>query len=517
MSNIKTSRRQFLTTSAATFALTACGGSTSSSSNTGNDNSVDNMQPPVLEDPSDNVNNNPGIQRPVRFNEPRGLHVSIQSSVHEARTITWFTDVETGQAPIESFLQFGPVTDDMTDSDIQVLPLPSESLAVSSVTPGVSAFTFRATMNDIDNSLPIRYRVGSERGGWSDVKVIKPTRTDNWSFIHYGDQGVGPLAQLVVQQVQNNPTDLLMLAGDLSYADGNQPVWDDWFDFMEPVMAERITMAAPGNHENKDFGGAAFKNRFSHPEKPLGNFFGSNDPGSSFYSFRFNRVHFLVSTAGAFIEDGTLAEELINIEYDLSQAAAARAAGEIDFIIIMQHYTIFTDQEGRGPFNPSLVALQEQMIARYGVDSVIVGHDHIYQRSKPMNAGIETPEGYVQVLAGTGGQSIRLIGGNDFDDPGVQPWSAKAFEGIGYVKYDVEPGKIKAQYFGAPPLSRSEEGRSQSTGIFELVDEFTLTARPKIACQNCALPPRSSDELLKDYELIATNVRMRNHKVSHGC
>ncbi|WP_373092229.1 metallophosphoesterase [Zhongshania sp.] len=95
-------------------------------------------------------------------------------------------------------------------------------------------------------------------------------------------------------------------------------------------------------------------------------------------------MHFLVTTAGALIGDGTLPKELLNIEADLASAALRRLRGKIDFIIVMQHFTIWTDQLDRSPANFSLVALEENIFMRYGVDIVIVGHDHVYQRSAPM-------------------------------------------------------------------------------------------------------------------------------------
>ena len=180
-------------------------------------------------------------------------------------------------------------------------------------------------------------------------------------------------------------------------------------------------MAAAGNHESKDGdglqSGKAFKSRLTHPDPLLNNL--NPNPGSTYYGFDIGRVHFFVSSAGALIDDFTLAEELINLEIDLAKAALRRARGELDFIILIQHYPIWTDQDGRSPANLTLVALQENFLLRYGVDLLLVGHDHIYQRSVPMGFGIPSRLGYVQVLTGTGGQSVRL-----FDDNGIQRWSA---------------------------------------------------------------------------------------------
>jgi hypothetical protein len=197
------------------------------------------------------------------------------------------------------------------------------------------------------------------------------------------------------------------------------------------------------------------------------------------------------------INDGTLPEEMLNIEADLSLAAVRRAAGEIDFIVVMQHFPIWTDQDGRSPANPALVALEENIIVRYGVDMLLVGHDHIYQRSAPMSFGLRNPLGYVQVMVGTGGASVRL-----FDANGPQAWSASEFVGIGFARYRVSPGRIAVEFIGAPPLGLSDEERGQSTGEFKVEDRFEVTSRDAMACRACVQAPRNRLELaalLSDY------------------
>ncbi|WP_286695637.1 purple acid phosphatase family protein [Spongiibacter sp. UBA1325] len=499
MSSSSLSRRRFLAVSMAGLALSACGGSSGSSSSSG---PVDSPLPP---DPQPEPIPDSAEPGPI---PPRGLHLSFVGDSHTSRTVTWFTD---GLEPPQSRLEFGVVEEGMSEADIAEQVFEHFVDASADETPGVESFTHRATAGGIDAEKPMRYRVGSDEGGWSPVYVVAPSPRDEWSFIHFGDHGIGDLPQQLTAEVLKTPADLIMIAGDLSYANGDQPIWDTWFEQMEPLLARRITMTAPGNHEQKDFGGEAFKNRFTHPPKPLSSVIGQGSPGSSFYSFDYNRVHFLVTTAGALINDGTLVEEIINIEVDLAQAALRRARGEIDFIVVMQHYTIWTDQLGRSPANPTLVALEENIMLRYGVDLLAVGHDHVYQRSKPMGLGLPNPLGYVQVLVGTGGASIRL-----FDENGPQIWSAAEFIGVGFCRYAVSPGKIRGEYYGSPPLDLSDEGRQYITGDFSLQDSFEISAKPQIACQLCAKPARSSDILLADYEAISRHTRERNrHDLRH--
>lgn len=438
---------------------------------------------------------------------PRGLHVSLENDAATTRSVTWFTD---GTEAPNSTLEFDSVTPEMSATDIQSMPLSLRVNGKADVTPGVDAFTHRATATGIDPEKPFRYRVGSDASGWSDIKVVQPTPEGDFSFVHFGDHGTSHRAQMLTQRVMQDPFDLLLIAGDLSYANGNQPVWDTWFAQNEALFAERVMMTAPGNHEDEDNAGVTFKNRFTHPNPPTSQIFGGNE-GSTFYSFDYNRVHFLVTTAGALITDLTLPEELLAIELDLSQAAARRAAGQIDFIVVMQHFTIWTDQLGRSPMNPSLVALEENIIVRYGVDLLLVGHDHVYQRSKPMAFGLPIPYGYVQMMVGTGGASIRL-----FDDNGPQSWSAKQFVGIGYCRYEVQGRKIRGQYIASPPVGMSEELRNDATGDFRVEDEFEISAKPLELARSHALPPRGPDVLLADYDSLRRHTIERNrHALKH--
>ncbi len=438
---------------------------------------------------------------------PRGLHVSLDSDAASSRSVTWFTDGV--EAPV-SYLEFDRVTPEMSAADIQSQPLGMRIDASLDATPGVEAFTHRATATGIDPDTAFRYRVGSDAAGWSPVHVVKPTPPGDFSFVHFGDHGISARAQMLTDQVMQQEFDLLLMAGDLSYANGDQPIWDQWFAQNEPLFASQVLMTAPGNHEQKDFEGDTFKNRFTHPNPVTSNLFGSN-PGSTFYSFDYNRVHFLVTTAGALINDMTLPEELLMIETDLALAAARRAAGHIDFIVVMQHFTIWSDQLGRSPMNPSLVALEEDIIVRYGVDLLLVGHDHVYQRSVPMAFGLPNPLGYVQMMVGTGGASIRL-----FDGDGPQVWSAEQFVGVGFARYEVRGRSIHGQFIASPPTGMDEAGLQHATGHFRVEDEFRIDARSPEVARGFVHAPRSRETLLADFDAIRRHTIDRNsHALQH--
>ncbi|CAN0575670.1 unnamed protein product, partial [Ectocarpus sp. 12 AP-2014] len=66
--------------------------------------------------------------------------------------------------------------------------------------------------------------------------------------------------------------DLVLHAGDLSYADCDQPRWDSFMRMLDPVASRLPWMVAAGNHEietNGAYSGAkpflAYESRFRMP------------------------------------------------------------------------------------------------------------------------------------------------------------------------------------------------------------------------------------------------------------
>ena len=428
---------------------------------------------------------------------PRGVHLSWREDPLTSRTVTWFTD---DPATPAQRLQYGPMMPGMSEADAQRLPFADEVVADTSETPFVEALTHQATARDLPADLPLRYRVGSD-AGWSPVRVIRPTPTgDDFRFVHFGDHGRTQDSRNVARAIRAAQPDFALLAGDLSYASGSsslgpQEVWDEWFDLVEAELgAETILMTAAGNHENEGNNGVAYRNRMAMPTSTV-------SPDGTFYTFQLGRVQFIVSTGGAFATDGTLVTEILFLETQLARAALRRAAGEIDFIVVSQHFTIWTDQAGRGPANLTLVALQENIFVRYGVDLLAVGHDHIYQRSHPMGFGLRNPLGYVQITSGCGGVGIRGF------EPRIQGWSAKELAEPLFVEYVVSRGRIDALTHGVDSL----------TGETRVVDTFTLERRGRESAGMAVQPVRDVVALHPDYDRLARRTLFRNRLLLANC
>jgi acid phosphatase type 7 len=411
---------------------------------------------------------------------PRGIHASWSGDAHTTRAITWFTD---GLEAAEGVVEYG--NDGFTRS----------AAATQQPAYDSEVLTHRAQLSDFDPALPLRYRV---RNGdaVSPEFTLQPQPRGAFRFAHFGDHGRTAYSRAVRDGILQRGSDFVLIAGDLSYANGEQPIWDDWFNQTEHLMARVPTLCCPGNHEDKDGTGAAYRTRFTHPGR-----------SETYYSFDYNNVHFMVSTGGALINDGTLPAELVKIETDLAQAALRRARGEIDYIVFLQHFTIWTDEEGRSPANLTLVLLEENIMLRYGVDLLLVGHDHSYQRSKPMGLGLPMPFGYTQVCAGGGGVGMRR-----FD--GFSAWSAAQQRRYSFVEYAVDGPTLKGTTWA---VDAAEDG--EPTQAISVIDEFDVPARPGIARFDAVKPVRDFPTILADaganWRYIEAHTKLRNARHLH--
>jgi hypothetical protein len=167
---------------------------------------------------------------------------------------------------------------------------------------------------------------------------------------------------------------------------------------------------------------------------------------------------------------------------------------------VAQHFPLYTNHESRGPFSPELVLAQEHVLQRYQVDALLVGHDHMYQRSVPMAYGepTGTAAGYVQVVAGAGGQSLY-----DFADPAGPDWGdwcAAWARRFSFVEYTIERGRLSAQALGwDDPQASLEEADPNAVDPALApvpIDAFVLQRKDAALVRAAALTPRPAAEVL---------------------
>jgi hypothetical protein len=206
-----------------------------------------------------------------------------------------------------------------------------------------------------------------------------------------------------------------LLNGDLCYANLNpasQPsVWADFGNNIQASAAERPWMPCPGNHEIEFCNGAqgmsSYLTRYTLP----GN--GTAFPGL-WYKFQIGTALFISLSAddviyqdsGAFcagpdsihpapttgnapIEPGTslyirgYSEGAQTRWLEETLAAAAQNPG-IDWIIVQMHQDALSSSKNGNGSDKGIREAWLPLFDRYGVDLVLCGHDHDYERSWPV-------------------------------------------------------------------------------------------------------------------------------------
>jgi len=256
---------------------------------------------------------------------------------------------------------------------------------------------------------------------------------------------------------------ILLVAGDLSYANSIQPQWDNWFQLMEPLIRETPIMVAAGNHEiecdAKTFMPfLSYESRFYMPNQ-LGDaiiepvdgdaynqkwgcatpsvFEGQYDYGNAFYSFDHGMVRTIVLSSYSETRVGSrqhtwLVEELKNAQQN-------RDEGFTPWITIMMHTQFYTTFQGHDAEKETIDMKEsmEDLFRDYGVNLVLSGHDHAYMRSNPMYKGKLDKRGKspIYLIVGEGGN--REGHNKAYLHPNPEDWVAvrdKSVYGFGLLE-----------------------------------------------------------------------------------
>lgn len=243
--------------------------------------------------------------------------------------------------------------------------------------------------------------------------------------------------------IENRKLAMILHAGDLSYADCQQTLWDSYGEMIEVLARERPWMVGPGNHEiefNND--GSiylAFEERYKMPAiKPAeygaitippgidsnGNpyccssvFQSEYNYGNSFYSFDTGSAHVIYLNPYS-----TTDENSVQYQWLLKDLASVDRS-VTPWVIVVMHcpwYNSNTAHSGEKQANLMRDSM-EPVFYKNHVNIVFTGHVHAYERTTPVYQNQTVSDGVVYVTIGDGGN--REGHANTYYDP--QPsWSA---------------------------------------------------------------------------------------------
>jgi uncharacterized protein (TIGR03437 family) len=297
-------------------------------------------------------------------------------------------------------------------------------------------YQYRAELTGLTAGAEYSYRivVGGENPTPQTKYRFRTTKPGPFSFLVLGDSGQGTAGQtaVAVRMAAEQP-DLVLHVGDVAQIAG---VFDEYaayyFEFYWTLMQQVPFYSVPGNHDYYTANAIPYLSFLAPPVDNVP----APDAGR-YHSFDRGDVHFVAIDSNLLADDSASRRMLAWLEQDL---AATRATWRIPFF----HHLPYPIEHHVG--DPLCVAAREQLVPifeRYGVQLVFSGHEHTYQRTKPMRGGtpVSAGMGTVYVVTGGGGGTLH---------PVVPMYHlAKAVSVHHYLRVEADASKITIHAIGA--------------------------------------------------------------------
>jgi len=183
-----------------------------------------------------------------------------------------------------------------------------------------------------------------------------------------------------------------LVAGDLSYADGWGSRWDSWGVLSESIAARTPLMTVGGNHEIGDGEQWTHYNaRYPSPSRS------SHSTSNLWWSTQIGPAHVIGLCSYAATDAGSL--QYAWLEADL--ASTDREA--TPWVLIMMHAPWYNSNTAHVGEAELMRRAMEPLFYAHGVDVVLSGHVHAYERMEPVLNGCLNACGPVYINLGDGG------------------------------------------------------------------------------------------------------------------
>ncbi len=324
---------------------------------------------------------------PADGTTPTQVRLSWSGSPRTSMTVVW----QTAQPTESSSVQYGTTAKMRKRAVGNRVTYPYETgviheVSIQGLKPGTTYF----------------YRVGDKKGGFSEISSFRtePVGEKDFVFTAFGDHGVGEASKANVDLVLADKPAFHLILGDLSYANGYQKTWDEWFEQLQPLSCVVPIMPTLGNHENERIeeeriGYMAYLARLALPAR------------ETYYSFDYCGARFVSFNS----DDFNNPEQM---SWFIDTLKKAREDKNVRWLIVYQHHPLYSSNVRRLN-NLPLIEAMRQIYDEYKVDLVLAGHNHNYERSYPLvgetvaQSGpgpYEKGNGVVFVISGGGGKSL---------------------------------------------------------------------------------------------------------------
>ncbi|MCO5610087.1 hypothetical protein L7F22_064322 [Adiantum nelumboides] len=221
------------------------------------------------------------------------------------------------------------------------------------------------------------------------------------TFAIAGDLGQTDDTRSTLNHIQQSDYDVLLLPGDLSYADYYQPLWDTFGTLIEPLASSRPVMVTQGNHEKENLPllldpFRSYNTRWRMPYKESGS------DSNLYYSFEVAGVHVLM--LGSYTDNSRDSSQYKWLQTDLAKVDRNKTP----WLIALLHAPWYSSNSKHQGDGEEMRKSMEFLLREAKVDVLIAGHVHAYERTANVFNGRSDSCGIVHITVGVGGNREGL-------------------------------------------------------------------------------------------------------------
>lgn len=239
-------------------------------------------------------------------------------------------------------------------------------------------------LENLPHDQPLQYRVRSTFGVTGPFTFkAGVSRNKPFRFAAFGDTRTGhQVHRLLIEAMTREQIDFVINSGDLVEFGGVEAQWDNFFRIEAPLISSTILFPVVGNHDDSP-------RQFFHQYFLLPHW----NQARRYYVQDWGDVRFVAMDTQIEMRAGSL-------QYGFVENALREGAKRGQLLVLAMHYPPYSSGEHGSSLE--VRAVVSELSKRFGVEVVLAGHDHDYERTKVI-------DGTTYIVAASAGATIRRL------------------------------------------------------------------------------------------------------------
>lgn len=269
-------------------------------------------------------------------------------------------------------------------------------------------YRYHVELSGLTQGREYRYKIGGFEGGFR-----VPQESDVTRFLYLGDvqfqesmEEYEEWEQMVRRAYREHPDlDFAVIGGDLVNSPGELPQWEAFLEACD-VFAKLPVATVAGNHEGVH-SNYTYQKLFALPDDAE-----EDQSGEEFYSLDFGNVRMLMMDSSFLTEERrqSMGKDAWAKEEQRVEAWIRSRTGSCEkpWLAAVIHHPVY-GMHDEDTVSPQIRRLWAPLLETGGVRIVFSGHQHLYQRTRPIH-------GVVYLMGNSGQRVSRFFHGNNLPE-----------------------------------------------------------------------------------------------------